>query len=45
VSPRLRREDAVKQHVISRERVGTKWEGEKIVIPVEPEVMLEPGVA
>jgi hypothetical protein len=22
-----------------------KWEGEKIVIPVEPEVMLEPGVA
>jgi Na+/H+-dicarboxylate symporter len=25
--------------------VVAKWEGEKIVIPVEPEVMLEPGVA
>jgi Na+/H+-dicarboxylate symporter len=25
--------------------VVAKWEGEKIIIPVEPEVMLEPGVA
>jgi Na+/H+-dicarboxylate symporter len=25
--------------------VVAKWEGEKIIVPVEPEVMLEPGVA